>query len=266
MEPCPVQCIPPGWLGLLPLTPYFCSVPFQRGRSSRHNSIYSISGDKGECGAGGAVLSTQTAACVCLIPASPFPCSLPYWNTWLGLPHAFHPPSSSKTSSAQQIGFARFYSQCTSSGNRMKAVQQCWVGCCCSPLALLSRTALAHLAAAVGFSLLRSAEGPYGFQGRRWPSCWFSSGLLLMGSVTAEPCRAPPAGVFLTELSAACTAGGWVLEAHSSKCPQRLPSLWHLIFAAGRIYSRPCILLSRAGGSRFPMRTSLCIFLLGNFF
>lgn len=32
---------------------YFCALPFQRGRSSRHNSIYSISGEKGESGAGG---------------------------------------------------------------------------------------------------------------------------------------------------------------------------------------------------------------------
>lgn len=31
----------------------FCPLPLQKGRSSRQNSIYSISGEKGECGAGG---------------------------------------------------------------------------------------------------------------------------------------------------------------------------------------------------------------------
>lgn len=58
---------------------------------------------------------------VCLIPASPFPCSLPHWNTWLGLSPTFPPPCSCKTSSTQQIGFVCFYSQCTPSSNRMKA-------------------------------------------------------------------------------------------------------------------------------------------------
>lgn len=52
--------VPRSWPGRgcsLPLpgdgADYFCPLPLQKGRSSRQNSIYSISGEKGECGAGG---------------------------------------------------------------------------------------------------------------------------------------------------------------------------------------------------------------------